>query len=122
MRQRSKAGGKPVKTRLRKESNASKAVRPRSSSAQEKIIARLTRECDAASEQLFAASEVLKSSAPRPGSWRRYFRQFWKMQLASARPSSVRYSASTARWSNLRQELAHRRNSPNSTSGPGRFK
>ena len=67
MRQRSKAGGKPVKTRLRKESNASKAVRPRSSSAQEKIIARLTRECDAASEQLFAASEVLKIISSSPG-------------------------------------------------------
>ena len=68
MRRRSRAGGKPAKTRRRravtlKRSNAPKAVRGRGSSAvdREAEVARLTRERDEALEQQTATSEIFAS-------------------------------------------------------------
>ena len=70
MRRRSRAGGDPVKkTARRKVHDAPKAVRGRRFSAvsQETEVERLLRERDETSEQLSAASEVLKVISSSPG-------------------------------------------------------
>jgi hypothetical protein len=72
MRRRSKAGSEPAKTRrpkapAPKRHNAPKPTHPRSllSTPQETKVAQLARECDEASEQLSATSEIFKASARR---------------------------------------------------------
>ncbi len=72
MKRRSKAGGKPAKTRRRKTvkcRNAPKGAVRRDPSAlgQKTTVALLTRERDEAVEQLAAASEVLKVISSSPG-------------------------------------------------------
>ncbi len=115
MRRRSKAGGKPVKTRRRKavalkRRNAPKAMPRRSPSAasQETKVARLTRELNEALEQRTATSEVLQVISSSPGDLQPLFQA---MLEKAARICGAKFG-NIYRWDTAGLHLAATYNTP----------